>query len=151
MQEAEISVIVKGKNSGKQYTVRYWADGKQREKSFCTSGEAKAFKEDIDRASRYRSGSVLLSAEASEIPVNGTVYAVYRLWNAAGNCLYVGKSAQVHPILRVISHRSKAWWGEVARADFITVAPESLDRAELDQIAIWVPKYNKVRRGWAAG
>ncbi len=46
---------------------------------------------------------------------------VYRLWNAAGECLYVGKTAQHHPLLRVLGHRGASWWPEVARADFIPV------------------------------
>jgi hypothetical protein len=39
-----ISVIIKGKNSRKPHTVRYWVDGKQRERSFATAGEARDFK-----------------------------------------------------------------------------------------------------------
>jgi integrase len=39
-----MSVIVKGKNANKPHTVRYWADGKQREKSFTTAGQARDFK-----------------------------------------------------------------------------------------------------------
>jgi integrase len=39
-----MSVIVKGKNANKPYTVRYWVDGKQREKSFATKREADDFK-----------------------------------------------------------------------------------------------------------
>lgn len=39
-----MSVIVKGKNANKPYTVRYWVDGKQRERSFATRREADDFK-----------------------------------------------------------------------------------------------------------
>jgi len=39
-----MSVIVRGKNSNKPYTVRFWADGKQRERSFRTRKEADDFK-----------------------------------------------------------------------------------------------------------
>ncbi len=39
-----MSVIIKGKNPKKPYTVRDWVDGRQREKSFATSKEAKDFK-----------------------------------------------------------------------------------------------------------
>lgn len=39
-----MSVIVKGKNPRKPHTVRYWVDGKQREKSFVTAREARDFK-----------------------------------------------------------------------------------------------------------
>lgn len=48
-----MSVIVKGKNAVKPHTVRYWADGRQRERSFETLGEAKAFRTDTDHAARY--------------------------------------------------------------------------------------------------
>lgn len=37
----------------KPYTVRYWADGAQRERSFVTLAEAKAFRTDADHATRY--------------------------------------------------------------------------------------------------
>ena len=39
-----MSVIVKGKNANKPFTVRFWVDGKQRERSFATSKEARDFK-----------------------------------------------------------------------------------------------------------
>jgi len=39
-----VSVIIKGKNPVKPHTVRYWVDGKQREKSFATAREARDFK-----------------------------------------------------------------------------------------------------------
>lgn len=39
-----MSVIVKGKNLNKPYTVRFWVDGKQRERSFATRKEASDFK-----------------------------------------------------------------------------------------------------------
>jgi integrase len=38
-----MSVIVKGKNARKPHTVRYWVDGKQRERSFATAREARDF------------------------------------------------------------------------------------------------------------
>jgi integrase len=38
-----MSVIIKGKNENKPYTVRFWVDGKQKERSFKTSREAKDF------------------------------------------------------------------------------------------------------------
>src|SRR5690348_2813309 len=38
-----MSVIVRGKNSNRPYTVRYWIDGKQKEKSFFTKKEASDF------------------------------------------------------------------------------------------------------------
>lgn len=39
-----MSVIIKGKNVNKPYTVRFWVDGKQRERSFATRKEAQDFK-----------------------------------------------------------------------------------------------------------
>ena len=35
-----MSVIVKGKNPNKPHTVRFWVDGRQRERSFATAKEA---------------------------------------------------------------------------------------------------------------
>lgn len=48
-----MSVILKGKNPRKPHTVRYWQDGRQRERSFATMQEARAFKTDTDHAARY--------------------------------------------------------------------------------------------------
>lgn len=39
-----MATIVRGKNPRKPYTVRYWVDGRQRERSFVTSREARDFK-----------------------------------------------------------------------------------------------------------
>jgi integrase len=39
-----VSVIIKGKNARKPHTVRYWVDGRQRERSFATVKEARDFK-----------------------------------------------------------------------------------------------------------
>jgi integrase len=38
-----VSVIIRGKNTNRPYTVRYWADGRQRERSFKTQKEARDF------------------------------------------------------------------------------------------------------------
>jgi hypothetical protein len=54
----------------------------------------------------------------------------------------------VHPILRVMTHRYKDWWGNVVSADYVTVLPECLDQAELDQIRALNPRHNTIRRGW---
>jgi len=51
-----MSVIVKGKNARKPHTVRFWQDGRQRERSFETLAEAKAFRTDTDHAQRYGGG-----------------------------------------------------------------------------------------------
>lgn len=39
-----MSVIIKGENANKLYTVRFWVDGKQKERSFKTRKEASDFK-----------------------------------------------------------------------------------------------------------
>jgi hypothetical protein len=146
-----VSKIIRGKNPRKQWTVRYQADGHTRERSFATRWEAEKFQADTDRAARYRSPAGIEAVTGPgpvAIPVSGVIYAVYRLWDARGYCLYVGKSAQVHPVLRVVTHRYKPWWGEVASADYVTVLPEQLDQAELDQIRELEPRHNTVRRGW---
>lgn len=149
-----MSKIITGKNPRKPYTVRYWADGRQRERSFVTLREAEAFRAEADRLARHqRSNRAAVAlrytgAGAVAIPVRGVIYAVYRLWDAAGACLYVGKSAQVHPVLRVMTHRYKDWWADVATADYVTVLPEHLDQAELDQIRELTPRHNTIRRGW---
>jgi integrase len=49
-----MSVIISGKNPRKPHTVRYWVDGKQREKSFATAKEAKDFKIKVDHDLRAR-------------------------------------------------------------------------------------------------
>jgi hypothetical protein len=68
---------------------------------------------------------------------------VYRLWNASGECIYVGKTRRVHPILRVINHAEKTWWPEVARADYVAVLdPLRLDSTEGHFIKMLQPKYN---------
>ncbi|HWG64235.1 MAG TPA: tyrosine-type recombinase/integrase [Streptosporangiaceae bacterium] len=46
------STIIKGKNPGKPWTVRYWHDAKQRERSFRTSREANDFKAKFENDSR---------------------------------------------------------------------------------------------------
>lgn len=47
-----MSVIVKGKNARKPYTVRYWVDGRQRERSFTTRKEASDFRAKADHDTR---------------------------------------------------------------------------------------------------
>src|ERR1035437_9335163 len=47
-----MSVIIKGKNPRKPHTVRYWADGRQRERSFATAREAQDFKIKTDHDTR---------------------------------------------------------------------------------------------------
>lgn len=47
-----MSVIVKGKNPRKPHTVRFWVDGRQRERSFATAREARDFKTKTDYDAR---------------------------------------------------------------------------------------------------
>lgn len=76
---------------------------------------------------------------------------VYRLWNACGNCLYVGKTVAVNPWMRIQHHKRKPWWGEVARIDCVEVYDASrLARVEYRQIRELDPKYNVMGKGpWA--
>jgi integrase len=47
-----MAVIIKGKNPRKPHTVRYWAGGKQRERSFATAKEARDFMTQVEYESR---------------------------------------------------------------------------------------------------
>jgi integrase len=47
-----MSVIIRGKNPRKPHTVRYWVDGRQRERSFATAREAQDFKIKTDHDAR---------------------------------------------------------------------------------------------------
>jgi hypothetical protein len=49
-----VSVIVKGKNLRKPYTVRFQVDGRQHEMSFATAKEAKDFKIKVDHDTRAK-------------------------------------------------------------------------------------------------
>jgi hypothetical protein len=67
---------------------------------------------------------------------------VYRLWDAGGECLYVGQHTGVHPAVRITTHeREKPWWPEVARIDYAVVDGD-LNDAEVEQIHALLPKYN---------
>jgi hypothetical protein len=102
---------------------------------------------------RRRAGQRLLpefgKAEDLVLPAGESAF-VYRLWNASGECLYVGKTAQPHPLIRVMKHRRAPWWDEVARADYVPVLDGSLEVAEAFQIFELQPKYNVVRPAYAA-
>jgi hypothetical protein len=78
-----------------------------------------------------------------ELPT-GQESFIYRLWNSAGECLYVGKTIQLHPLCRVAEHQKQEWWSEVARADYVSVVGD-LSLAEAKQIKDLNPKYNVVR------
>jgi len=72
---------------------------------------------------------------------------IYRLWDAEGNCLYVGQHRGIHPAVRVNQHRVKQpWWDEVARADFVEVLDGDLSAVEKQQIAALNARYNN--GGW---
>lgn len=43
--------------------------------------------------------------------------AVYRLYNRAGELLYVGISSQ--PRVRLVAHQKRPWWGEVATREIV--------------------------------
>lgn len=49
-----MSGIVKGKNPRKPHTVRFWVDGRQRERSFATANEAKDYKIKVDHDTRAK-------------------------------------------------------------------------------------------------
>jgi excinuclease UvrABC nuclease subunit len=81
--------------------------------------------------------------EPIDLPV-GHAPAIYRLWAADGTCLYVGQTRQWHPAARISEHRTKAWWAEVARVDYILVGQRSdLNCAEREQIRALNPRHNK--------
>ena len=82
-----------------------------------------------------------------EVSIDGLFYAVYRLWDAKDECLYVGQSRQAHPLMRIAGHKNKSWWPEVARADYIEVPElDLLDEFEAQQIRYFRPKHNIVGR-----
>jgi integrase len=47
-----VATIIKGKNSRKPYTVRYWHDGRQRERSFATRREASDYSAKVEHDKR---------------------------------------------------------------------------------------------------
>lgn len=85
----------------------------------------------------------LKHSQAIDLPLKSTP-GVYRFWDEDDNCLYVGQSTQLHPLLRIVSHRQKPWWDEVVRADFIACSGRTLlDDFERYQILLLQPKYNR--------
>ena len=60
-----MSVIIRGKNPRKPHTVRYWADGRQRERSFATAREARDFKIKTDHDVRAR---IFVDDRAGAVP-----------------------------------------------------------------------------------
>lgn len=87
-----MSVIIKGKNPRKPHTVRYWADGRQRERSFATRGEARDFKVKTDHDTRAqiftddRAGRELFGTAAqaylAQLPISPRTRATYaEVWH----------------------------------------------------------------------
>jgi integrase len=88
-----MSVIIKGKNLRKPHTVRYWVDGKQRERSFATAREARDFQiktdHDVraqifvdDRAGRENFGEAADKWLAGLAKSAGTKKVYGNVWNA---------------------------------------------------------------------
>ncbi|MGW1497553.1 GIY-YIG nuclease family protein [Streptomyces mirabilis] len=69
--------------------------------------------------------------------------AVYRLWDAEGNLLYIGSSYD--PEERCKEHRKKPWWPEVARrSDEWHSNRGTAYKEELKAIAVERSKYNRM-------
>lgn len=88
-------------------------------------------------------------AEYSEIIPAEPGYYVYRLWDADGACLYVGRIGDSGPAYvkrRFKQHRyDKPWWPEVARIDIATLVGHSeIITEERHQIHEFHPLHNKV-------
>ncbi|MGW3445627.1 GIY-YIG nuclease family protein [Streptomyces sp. NPDC001076] len=84
------------------------------------------------------SASVKEAATAEETPRPA---AVYRLWDAAGNLLYIGSSYD--PQRRYQDHRDKPWWPQVARCvEEWRASRIDAYRAELKAIAAEDPRHN---------
>ncbi|MFE2712260.1 GIY-YIG nuclease family protein [Streptomyces mirabilis] len=67
--------------------------------------------------------------------------AVYRLWDADGNLLYIGSAYD--PDQRCKEHRKKPWWPEVARRTEEWCSNRgSAYKVELEAIAVERSKYN---------
>jgi hypothetical protein len=81
-----VSAIIAGKNANKPHTVRYWLEGRQRERSFATAAEAAAFREQADRVTAYNRAlrveqglyrdqlAPATRRRAIPIPVSGAIY-----------------------------------------------------------------------------
>jgi hypothetical protein len=75
---------------------------------------------------------------------------VYRCWDAADSCLYVGWSSRqmltrrISDHMRDWQHRTQ-WWRDVARVDYLEFADDSSAQAEeRQQIYLLRPPHNKV-------
>jgi hypothetical protein len=84
-----------------------------------------------------------------ELILGETIGYVYRLWDDRDKCLYVGQTKQAHPLLRVMQHKSKSWWPDVIRVDYVEVCDLSLlDETEIRQIRDLNPVHNVRRLGY---
>lgn len=82
-------------------------------------------------------------SDATEVEISSHKY-VYRLWDAFGACLYVGKHDGWHLAERVRRHHKLPWWNEVVRADYIKVLNGAdLNATEGMQIRELHPRYNQ--------
>lgn len=80
-----MAVIVRGKNATKSYTVRYWLNGRQRERSFTTSKEARDFKTRVEYESRTQS---FIDPKLGSVPFGPYAEQVVGSMALAANTLY---------------------------------------------------------------
>jgi hypothetical protein len=76
---------------------------------------------------------------------------VYRCWDAAGRCLYIGRAGECRPCRvssRLGEHKRKAWWPDVTRVDVAVLAsPQAIWAEEQFQIEQHDPIHNQRLRG----
>lgn len=77
----------------------------------------------------------------------GRLPAIYCLWAADFRCLYVGQTT-VHPLARIPGHRSKTWWPEVVRANYVTCPRNLLDPLEQQLAWDFRALHNYPTTGW---
>ena len=78
-----------------------------------------------------------------------TMGFVYRLWDAAGQCIYVGQTKR-RPAIRIAQHQDRPWWSDVVRADYIEVPLSDLRAEESRQIEYLAPR-ETIRPGCLGG
>ena len=80
---------------------------------------------------------------AENAPTSAACY-VYRLWDANGQCLYVGMVGGTRGLReRIREHRQgKPWFREVARLNYIECGPDAVNDEEKRQIAELRPLHN---------
>lgn len=139
------------------WTVRWWEDGKQYERSFkrnYTAAKEFAKQVEADKLSVHRAPPpaawrisrrgrpVRPGQQGVRLPQGPGVYV---LWDVNGVFLYVGQSRRQHPWLRIAQHARKSWWSAVEDIDFISVEERVLDAFEQAQIRALNPKHNDRR------